>query len=34
MNLLYVLAFPEIVALIAIVCIYTKQMYSGTEEWN
>jgi hypothetical protein len=34
MSLLIVLAFPEIFALIAILGIYTKQLYSGTEEWN
>jgi hypothetical protein len=34
MNLLIVLAFPEIVAFIVIVGIYTKQLYRGTEEWN
>jgi hypothetical protein len=34
MNLLIVLAFPEIIALIVIMCVYSKQMYCGTEEWN
>jgi hypothetical protein len=34
MNLLIVLAIPEIVAIIAIVFVYSKQIYSGTEEWN
>jgi len=34
MDLLNVLAFPEIVALITIVGIYSKQMIQGTEEWN
>ena len=34
MNLLIVLAFPEIVALIVIMGIYSKQMYCGTEEWS
>jgi hypothetical protein len=32
MNLLIVLAFPEMVALIVIMCIYTEQIYCGTEE--
>jgi hypothetical protein len=34
MNLLIVLGFPQIVALVVMMGIYTKQMYSGTEEWN
>ena len=34
MSLLAVLGFPEFIALIVILGIYTKQMYSGTEEWD
>jgi hypothetical protein len=34
MNLLIVLAFPNIVALVTMVCIYTEQIYCGTEEWS
>ncbi len=34
MNLLIILGFPDFVALIVIICVYSKQMYCGTEEWN